>query len=258
MTVLGAEIIRSMRLSRSYWVEYVSDFVLYALGFLLLIAVFRAASAEYGPEGMLSSLLGYLTWKICASVMARVALNVSDDARAGTLEQTFLTGTSPWVIHLSRSIGIALDYGIRGLFLGVILALVLGVLRPVPLLAAGVFLLSLVGALGAGFTLAGLVLVYKETRGMVNLVWQALVFFTGALAPLYHPVLSVIAKLLPLTWGVDSLRAIFLDHASLVTLWQAGILPGLLVNTGVYMALGVLLFNWGERRARQLGVLAHY
>lgn len=258
MTVLGAEIIRSMRLSRSYWVEYVSDFVLYALGFLLLIAVFRADSAEYGSEGMLSSLLGYLTWKICASVLARVALNVSDDARAGTLEQTFLTGTSPLAIHLSRSIGIALDYGIRGLFLGVILAYILGVLRPVPLLAAGVFLLTLAGALGAGFTLAGLVLVHKETRGMVNLVWQALVFFTGALAPLYHPVLSVIAKLLPLTWGVDSLRAIFLDHASLVTLWQAGILPGLLVNTGVYVALGVLLFNWGERRARQLGVLAHY
>jgi ABC-2 type transport system permease protein len=258
MTVLGAEIKRSVRLTRSYWAEYVSDFVLYALGFLLLIAVFRAAAVEYGPEGTLSSLLGYVTWKICASVLARIALNVSDDARAGTLEQAFITGTPPWFLYLSRSMGITLDYGLRGILLGAILALILGILRPVPMLAVGVFLLSLIGALGVGFALAGLVLVYKQVRGVVNLVWQALVFFTGALAPIYHPVLSIVSKVLPLTWGIDSLRAIFLGNADLASLWQQGLLVGLLINTAVYVTLGVLLFTWGEQRARMLGVLAHY
>lgn len=258
MTVFRAEMLRSIRLSRSYWVEYVSDFLLYALGFLLLIAVFRAASVEYGPAGILSSLLGYLTWKICASVLARIALNVSDEARAGTLEQTFLTGTSPWIIYLSRSLGITLDYGLRGLLLGGLLALLLGVFRPIPLLAVGVFLLSLLGALGAGFALAGLVLVYKEARGTVNLIWQALVFFTGALAPLYHPLLSALARLLPLTWGIESLRAIFLEQANLADLWGSGLLPGLLLNTSVYVTLGMVGFAWGERRARRLGILAHY
>jgi hypothetical protein len=41
-----------------------------------------------------------------------------------------------------------------------------------------------------GFALAGLVLVYKRIGGALQLLWQMLVFFTGALAPIEHPLLG--------------------------------------------------------------------
>ena len=66
-TYIGAEFWRTARLARSYWLEYVADLLLYTLGFLLLITVFRAASASFGPVGYQSTLIGYTTWKVCAS-----------------------------------------------------------------------------------------------------------------------------------------------------------------------------------------------
>jgi hypothetical protein len=85
-----------------------------------------------------------------------------------------------------------------------------------------------------------------------------LVFFTGALAPIQNIYLDALSKTLPLTWGIASLRAILIDRATIAMLWQNGMLAGLLINTAFYITLGIVLFAWGQRRARELGVLAHY
>jgi len=131
-------------------------------------------------------------------------------------------------------------------------------LQPVSPVAAALFGLTLLGACGLGFALAGLTLVYKRIGGGLHLLWQMLVFFTGALAPITHPMLGGFAKLLPLTWGISALRANILDGAGSAELWQSGLWQGLLINTLIYLILGVVLFTWGERSARQQGALAHY
>jgi hypothetical protein len=84
------------------------------------------------------------------------------------------------------------------------------------------------------------------------------VFFTGALTPLTQPTLALIAKALPLTWGIAALRAIILEGAPFIVLWQRGDLIGLTLNTTCYAILGAVLFTWGQRKARALGTLGHY
>jgi ABC-2 type transport system permease protein len=256
--ILGAEFRRMVRLGRSYWLEYASDLLLYTLGFLLLITVFRAASASYGPQGYLSTLIGYTIWKVCASVLADIARVATEEAHSGTLEQLFLSGLRPGIVFLGRSLGILVNHGFRGLILAFILAAILGILVPVTPLAVIVFVLTLTGACGLGFALAGLALVYKRIEGSLQLLWQMLVFFTGALAPIHNIYLDLLSKMLPLTWGITSLRAVMMDGATVTMLWQNGMLIGLLINTAFYLAFGAVLFSWGQRRARELGVLAHY
>jgi ABC-2 type transport system permease protein len=256
--MLGAEFRRTARMARSYWLEYAADLLLYTVGFLLLIAVFSAASESYGPQGYLSTLIGYTVWKICASSLEDIARIASDEARTGTLEQLFVSGVRPGMLFTVRSLGIVLNHTIRGLLLAFILAAILGLLQPVPILAVIVFVLTLGGACGLGFALVGLVLVYKRMGGGIHLLWQLLVFFTGALAPITNPLLGAFSKLLPLTLGINCLREIIINGATANDLWQSNLLPGLLVNTGFYMLIGIILFTWGQRRARQLGVLAHY
>jgi ABC-2 type transport system permease protein len=255
---IGAEFRRTARLARSYWLEYVADLLLYTLGFLLLITVFRAASASFGPMGYLSTLIGYTTWKVCASVMRDIARIAVTEARTGTLEQLFLAGFRPGVIFIGRSLGILLNHGIRGLLLAFLLSTILGILTSVTPLAIVVFTLTMAGAAGLGFALAGLVLVYKRIGGALQLIWQMLVFFTGALAPIDHMILGPLSKVLPLTWGITSLRAIIIDGATMIMLWENGLLLGLLVNTALYVVLGAVAFTWGQDRARKLGVLGHY
>ncbi|MBN1810288.1 MAG: ABC transporter permease [Anaerolineae bacterium] len=258
LVTLGAELRRVFLLARSYWLEYVSDFVLYFFGFLLLLAVFHAASDTVGPDQYLSTLIGYVVWKIGASIMASIADIAVVESRTGTLEQLLLTGQRAGLVFLGRSTSLLLNYTTRGLLLGAVLAAVLGILRPIPVLAIIVFILTIAGAGGLGFGLAGLGLVYKQIGGLVDLTWQMLVFFTGALAPLAQPALAAVAKTLPLSWGIAGLRAIMLEGATAASLWRAGELPGLLLNTACYMAFGAALFAWGQKRARALGVLSHY
>ena len=258
LTILWAEFRRAFRLARSYWLEYVLDLVLYIFVFLLLLTIFHAASDDFGPAGYLSTLIGYVTWKICASGLAGIADVAAEESRTGTLEQMFLTGLHPGLVFLGRSVGIFLNHGMRGLLLGILLAALLGILQPVPLLAVIVFIQTIAGACGLGFGLAGLVLVYRRLDGHINLIWQMLIFFTGALAPLAYPVLAIAGKALPLSWGIVSLRAIMTKGATAASLWQGGELPGLLLNTAFYVILGTALFTWSQKRARALGVLAHY
>ena len=258
IAMLGAEFRRTLRLAHSYWLEYAADLLLYVLGFLLLNAVFRAASPDYAKNGMLSTLIGYTIWKICASVLEDIARIASDEARTGTLEQLFLSGLAPGLVFVGRSLGIILNHTIRGLILAFLLAAFLGLIQPVSLLAAFLFTLTLLGACGLGFALAGLTLVYKRIGGGLHLLWQMLVFFTGALAPITNSLLGGFAKLLPLTWGISAIRASLIDGATSTDLWQNGLWLGLLVNTSVYLILGVFIFSWSQHRARQQGVLAHY
>lgn len=256
--MLGAEFRRTLRMARSYWLEYAADLLLYVVGFLLLIAVFSAASANYGPQGYLSTLIGYTVWKICASAMADIARIASEEARTGTLEQLFVSSVSPGMVFVVRSLGILLNRTIRGLLMAFILAVILGITQPIPPLAVVVFATTVAGACGLGYTLVGLVLVYKRVGGAIELLWQMLVFFTGALAPIQNPLLGAFSKLLPLTLGIDCLRAIIIDSATAAELWQSCLLPGLLIVNAFYLILGGIVFEWGQRRARQLGVLAHY
>jgi ABC-2 type transport system permease protein len=258
IAILGAEFRRTIQLVRSYWLEYVFDFLLYGLGYILLIVIFTAGSESYGPEGYLSTLIGYVIWKIGASLMVDIARISSEESRTGTLEQMFLTGWGLGRIFLARSTGILLNHSVRGLFLGAVLAAILNILQPIPLLSTLVFLLIILGAGGLGFALAGIVLVHKRLDGFLHLFWQMLVFFTGALAPIQSPILGTIAKLLPLTWGIDALRAIFIDGADVIALWHSGILIGLLLNTLFYMSIGTVVFSLGQKQARTLGVMAHY
>lgn len=258
LAAVGAELRRTARLARSYWLEYAADLLLYSLGFLLLITVFRAASSDYGAQGILSTLIGYATWKICASVLTDIAHIASEEARTGTLEQLFLSGLSTGRVFAGRSLGIILNHLLRGLVLAMSLASILNVLPEVSWLALLLFVLTLVGACGLGFALAGLVLVYKRIGGGLQLLWQMLVFFTGALAPIENPLLAGFARLLPLTLGITGLREVMLNGASASQLWYSGLLPGLLLNSSFYVIFGVIVFNWGQHQARTLGVLSHY
>lgn len=159
---------------------------------------------------------------------------------------------------LIRSLGIFLNQSLRGLLLGLVLGALLGVLAAPTFLSLMIFLLTFLGALGLGLGIAGLVLVFKRLGGFLTLVWQMLVFFSGALVPLPGSLLGSLSRLLPLSWGISALRAALVNGATVLDLWQNGLLPGLIINTLVYFVLGVFLFTWGERRARQLGVLSHY
>lgn len=257
-TLVMAELRRSFRLARAYWLEYVADFILYFAGFLLLVVVFQASSENYNAPGILGSIIGYITWKVCATCSINVADIADEESKTGTLEQIFLNGGSALQIFLARSLAYLFGAGIRGLIASLLFFLLVAPAPSVPALLL-LFGISLVGAFGLGFLFAGLALVFKRVQAFTGLVFSLMIFFTGSLVGLERlgGWFVVLKLVFPLTWGISLMREAVRD-VPLTVQWQSGEILGLILHSTVYLALGLGIFVWGYRRARDKGSLGHY
>jgi hypothetical protein len=54
------------------------------------------------------------------------------------------------------------------------------------------------------------------------------------------------------------MRAVILEEATWFSLNRSGELLALILHSTAYFVLGLLVFRWGYRTARQKGILAHY
>ncbi|MCP5096799.1 MAG: ABC transporter permease [Chloroflexi bacterium] len=260
LRVAVAETRREFLRARTYWLEVVADQVLFTLGFLFLSGLFQlVAAGNYRADAQLASLVGFFIWRVADGCILRTADSISDDAQSGTLEQVWLSGISPHLILLARSLAILLYHTLRGLLLAVVLILIL---RLSPVFSPGVlliFVLTQAGAFGVAFIIAGLHLIYKNVSSLTVAISTALLFLTGALAPLDNvSQLDILSRLLPLTIGIKLTRQLIVEGVSLATLWQQPDFYWLIVNTTFYAVVGWLVMGWGQRLAQRDGSLAHY
>jgi ABC-2 type transport system permease protein len=268
LNIVVAEVRRELLRARAYWLEVIADQVLFTLGFLLLSGLFYlVAEGEYGDRARLASLVGFVIWRVADGCILRTVDSLSDDAQAGTLEQIWLSGVSPQLVLLARSAAILLYHSMRGLLLAVVIMLLLQIAPAFPsgaaagTIAAGflVFLLTQVGAFGAAFMIAGLHLAYKNVAALTLAVSTALLFLTGAMAPLEGaPIFMALSRALPLTLGIELSRQLTAGEVAWSRLAQQPDFYWLLVNTAIYALLGWLVMGWGQRLARRDGSLAHY
>ncbi len=258
--VVVAEVRREFLRARTYWLEVVADQVLFTLGFLLLSGLFQlVAEGNYLAEAQLASLVGFFIWRVADGCILRTVDSISDDAQSGTLEQVWLSSISPQLILLARSLAILLYHTLRGLLLAAVLMFIL---RLSPVLSPGVllvFALTQAGAFGVAFIITGLHLVYKNVSSLTVAISTALLFLTGALAPLDNvSQLDILSRMLPLTIGIKLTRQLVVEGMSMATVWQHPDLYWLLLNTLFYGLVGWLVMGWGQRLAQRDGSLAHY
>lgn len=260
LRIVVVEARREFLRARTYWLEVVADQVLFTLGFLLLSGLFQlVAAGNYRAEAQLASLVGFFIWRVADGCILRTAGSISDDAQSGTLEQVWLSGMSPQLILLARSLAILLYHTLRGVLLAAVLMLILHLL---PMLSPGVlliFVLTQAGAFGIAFIISGLHLVYKNVSSLTMAISTALLFLTGALAPLNNvPQLDSLSRALPLTMGIKLMRQLVVEGMSLTALWQQPDVYWLFINTLFYSLAGWLVMGWGQRFAQRDGSLAHY
>jgi ABC-2 type transport system permease protein len=107
-------------------------------------------------------------------------------------------------------------------------------------------------ALGMGFVLAGLALVYERIQAFFQIVQFALIgilFVPWGTFPW--------AKYLPLSMSRHTLQDVLMDG---LKLWQVGWgeISVLLVVTALYLSVGVTCFSIAETKARSKGLLGQY
>jgi ABC-2 type transport system permease protein len=254
------ELRRHLRLQWSYRLNTVSWIVLWVVAFPVLMTTLDAVAGGYGVERRQASLVGFLMWNWSMALLAATAGLLSAEAREATLESILLSPVPPLILFGLRTLAAMLVLGGQTLILGAIL----GLLMQIPLVLSGpallIMLLTLVGAGGFGFALAGLAFAFKSIDSVVSVFSLLALVLTGAIVPLDQlGVLYLLLKyLIPTSWGIDMLRQVTIGGASWGILWGTGALAGLALQTAIFVTVGIFVFTHLFKRARVYGELASY
>jgi ABC-2 type transport system permease protein len=239
------------------WIRYPVDA---ALG--LFMGVFFFALMFYGGrllagqaitneiEGL---IVGYFLWTLSLSAYAGVTNEIRSEASWGTLERHYMTPFGFAPVMLAKALARIFRSFVTSSVVLVIMLLMTGtrldlnVETIVPV--AGFAILS---AVGIGFAMGGLGVLYKRIGNVVNLLQFSFIGLISA------PVFELWwAKFLPLVQGSAMLQVAMKDGKHI---WQFDpVSIAVLVGTGLlYLGIGYGAFVLATRRARRLGVLGDY
>lgn len=259
-TLFRAESRRYFAIQWSHLGDTLSWFLYFFLMFgAAVILLTGIRGGEFGQAAGLVMMVGWLTWMVAADCMAELPLGVSEEAKTGTLEQLCIAPVPLHKILFIRSLAYFLGIGVRGAIAALILSFLVAPVSSVPVILL-LFFLSLVGAYGMGFAFAGLALIYKRIKSVTNLVFSLMIFFTGALVGLESTgwAFDVLKIAFPLTWGISLMRQVVEGSVIFPSLATSGNFTGLIIHSVAYLGFGIVIFSWGNSKARMKGSLGHY
>lgn len=264
--LVQAEIRKLFILARSYYVEYIADHFFFVIGFLVMAGLFNVATdGAFSGRAQLTSLIGYLVWRVAASVIRDLTNNVARDGTWGILEQIWLTGTDFSQILIARFVAIILFLTLRVLLIALFIVPILRIPLDIRLSAWPAvvlfYLLTFLGPFGLALAMIGLQLVYKNVSALAFPLATVLLFLTGALVPLSPtatPWIYAFSRFLPIASGVDLLRAIMIEHSPLIEVLASATFYEFALNTVIYLGCGIVIYRWAEKRVLIDGSLAHY
>jgi len=259
-TILRAEIKRYFLIQWSNPGDSLSWFLYTFLVFIAALVLLNGISGGgYGQEEQLLVLVGWLTWMVASDCMSELPHTITDEAQTGTLEQVCLVPVPLAKLLALRSLAYLIGAGAKGVLAVIVAAFFIAPLPSGPSLMV-IFLISLVGAYGLGFALAGVALVYKRAEALVGILFSLMIFLTGALVGL-EPlgwVYEVAKYGLPLTWGITLMREAIMVDLGGFKIFQVNILVGLGLHSAIYCLFGLSILVRGLHLSRKKGTLSHY
>jgi len=198
-------------------------------------------------------VVGYFLWTLALGAYAGITGEVRSEASWGTLERHYVTPFGFGPVVLAKAVAIVVRTFLTSAVVLAVMIAVTGTSLDVNVLTVlPVATLAIASALGVGFAMGGLSVLYKRIDNVTNL------FQFGFVGLIAAPALDLgWARVLPLAQGSAMLQRAMTDGVRLWEFEPAAL--ALLVGTAVgYLALGYVAFGLATRRARRLGVLGDY
>lgn len=255
-TAFGAIFRRDLALMRRYIFNSISSFVTLYIVFLLIFTGLRAfegiAPGSTGSQTLEYYIVGFFMWSFAISAYSDLSWGLTNEAQAGTLEQLYLAPCGfRWISLFITFSSLTLS------LIPVVISLVammattgkwlsLDLVSLVPLM-----FITVLGAVGIGYALAGLALVFKRVQAAFQIMQFVFVGFQTVPTRLWW------AKLLPLNAGNALIGEVMVNGRRL---WElpAGVVLVALAVGAAYLAAGMFVFSRCERVAKDRGLLGHY
>lgn len=243
---------KHFRLLTRYFVDTAAGVVLTYVMFLMVFFGGASVAPETIDNSLAGIIIGFFVWTMSFGAFQDPSQSLIEEAKWGTLEQLYMSPLPFGEILTYRTAFSVLVNVVTGVVVLLLMMLTTGKWLAFDLVSiVPIVVLTLCTAVGLGFALGGVALVYKRVSN-VFLIVQFL--FVGALAAPSEP---WVYNLLPLALGYDLLRTVMSEG---VAVWN---LPttDLLVLTAVavaYIVGGFAIFTKMVGVARRRGILGDY
>lgn len=204
-------------------------------------------------------LLGTMLENFINAVFWGMGYALKNDMDSGVMESNWLTPIPRLLILIGHSVTNLVVTAITSTGMLFFAGLIFGFHPTGDVLAALLPILPMmIGLYGFGFAFAALVMLMREANTMVDLSSFLVQIFSGSNFPVnaLPRYLLPVALALPLTYGLDSVRARLIGTTPLVPLNVEMIL--LIVFMFVMLWIGTAAFRALERRVRMLGTLGQH
>jgi len=238
-------------------VRYAFNTVTSLFTIYVFFALLFFGGREIAPQAIDDSLTGIIVgfFLILTATVAYADLSweLIREAQWGTLEQLYMSPLGfGRVVTIKTAVNLLVAFGFGGVLLGAMLVTTGETLVLDPLVVLPVGFLTICTAVGVGYVLGGLALVFKRIENVFQIVQFSFVGLVAAPVDQF-PLL----KLLPLALGSDLLRDGMGRGTPLWDLPTADL--ALLIVTAVgYLVVGYALFGLLSRKARADGKLGKY
>lgn len=214
----------------------------------------KVSSVSFGNsiEGL---IVGYFLWNIMVLAYSDTANNIVADANRGTLEQLNMSNLGLSSILIVRSIcNILINLLISFILLFLIMITtrhwlninIISILIPIFI---GIF-----SILGISLIFGGLALIFKSIKSLLNIIQY---FLIGLVLPVPENINHIISIVLPFRPSIDAVYRIMINKDSF-TIFSITNFMIMLVNSIIYFAIGLLIFNLCSKAARKRALLGQY
>lgn len=260
--LLKAEIVREFILARRYLFEAIVSLIMVYITFMGIYFAIRKLAIGGEDIGIASyQLIGFLLWILAMTSIGVFPNEINESATIGVLEQIFLSTGGVLRFIMCKAISRTLIQIVPLTIVLMIIIFTTGIrLILDPLAILTILLFTIAGFYGLGLLFGGLALLYKRIGPVTLLVRGALLFITGAIIPVdeFPDFFQGVAKLCPMTQGLIMLRKVTVEGDSLWALIHNGDMLTLLINSLIYLILGVTTFKIMESFSRYKGVIGLY
>ncbi|ELY85309.1 hypothetical protein [Natrialba taiwanensis] len=252
--LVAAVVEKRLVLLRRYWMNTaLRVFTMYAT-FALVFLGGRSIGGANTDGALDITVVGFFLFLATSAAYFDVAGSVMREAQWGTLEQLYLSPAGIGrILSVEAVFNVVLSSGLALSLLAAMIVttgrtLSIELLTIVPLLVV-----TILPAIGIGYVVAGLSLLYKRLENVQQLLRFGFAGLIAAPGALRGPTLA----LLPISPGSS---LIIRSMTAGTSLWQFPIseLAALLVNSTVYLVGGYLVFLSLVERTRDRGVMGHY
>jgi ABC-2 type transport system permease protein len=242
--------------------------IIFPMGYILtaraLSGVDGSGLAQFKINTGLTEYVGYMAvgtmiWMWQNVVLWNVGYSLRNEQMRGTLESNWLSPTWRFAYLLGASVPQLASMMMMLSLAGLEYALLFGVDFSGSLWLVLLVILAAIPAIyGLGFAFASVVITMKEANAFVFLVRGIVMVFCGVTYPLaiQPPWMQNVAQWLPQTYIIHAMRSAALSIDGFGGI--AHDLQMILLFGAFWLTVGMALFAWMERRARQTGAIGQY